>query len=195
MRMRWATSALLPFAAAGLATACSTDRVSNKGAASGNEQTAARPTISLTGCLAAAPGTNQYSLQKVRLAPLAEQASDAPSTQGFTITEGSWVKLTGSDQDDLKKHLGQEVSVTGTLTDDGRNTIGTSGQAKAPDEPEDRTDKSRAAEDEHHGKKAQKEAGPLGQQSIWNGDAPTLAVNRVAGTGQQCTAPPTTDRR
>jgi hypothetical protein len=91
-----------------------------------------------------------------------------------------------ADSDQLKKNLGQIVSVTGMIIDDGRNTIGTGGKPRDPDQQEAPTDASRAATDEHHSEKAAKEAGPLGLDSMANGTVPRMSVDKVTTTGQRC---------
>jgi hypothetical protein len=113
------------------------------------------------------------------------QRSDALSSHGLTVTEGSWVRLRDKS-DQLKGHLGQMVSVSGTIIDDGRNTIGTSGKATEPDEAESPTDASRAGSSEHHASKETKEAGPISRVSQSNGSVPEMAVERVTATGQSC---------
>ncbi|HEX6974729.1 MAG TPA: hypothetical protein VF147_10020 [Vicinamibacterales bacterium] len=183
------TAAILPLAAAGVMTACS-GRGQNDAASAlhGDHPSGeAHPAVSLAGCLEPGDAAGQYRLQHVRIAPAAEQPTgSANSAQTGTITEGSWVRLTASDEDTLRANLGKEVSIVGTVTDDGRNTIGTSGYQKGAEEPESRTDKSAQAKDESYSAKMKEEAGPLGQQSNWNGFAPEIAVNRVASTGNQC---------
>jgi hypothetical protein len=98
--------------------------------------------------------------------------------------------------DQLKAHLGQIVSISGTILDDGRNTIGTSGKATDPDEAESPVDASRAANSEHHASKETKEAGPIGRVSQSNGSVPEMSVERVTATGETCgnAAPKAVDR-
>ncbi len=145
-------------------------------------------TIALTGCVELSPGSgSEFALNNVHLVPPAQQPSaTATSASGSPITEGSWVRLAMNDPDELQKHIGQKVSVTGTLREDGRSTIGTSGQGKAPQEPEPAADKSRAGASEHHSEKVKKEAGPLGQDSMANGNAPQVRVQKIEGTGERC---------
>jgi hypothetical protein len=141
--------------------------------------------VSLKGCVEEAPGTNEYVLRQVQIDPVSMQRSDAPSSLGLTVTDGSWVRL-HDKSDQLKAHLGQQVSVSGTIIDDGRNTIGTAGKATEPDEAESPIDKSRAASSEHHASKETKEAGPIGRVSQSNGNVPEMAVERVTATGKSC---------
>jgi hypothetical protein len=194
MRQIFGLKAAAPLAVAALTIACSgkvDDRGTNDRPAN-DANSGRRQTMALKGCVEAAPGANQYVLRHVQIAPPAEQRTDAPTTGALTITQGSSVRLKMGDGNDLKSHLGRRVSVTGTITDDGRNTIGTTGNARSPEQPESRTDASRAAADEHHAQKTAKEAGPLGQQSLANGVAPELAVEHVSGTGEECNVAPTT---
>jgi hypothetical protein len=87
---------------------------------------------SLKGCLEKAPGSQEYLLTHVLVPPVSAQLSDALSSRGLTVRDGSSVRLSdGSDQ--LKRHVGELVSVSGTIIADGRNTVGTSGQASQPD--------------------------------------------------------------
>ena len=85
----------------------------------------------------------------------------------------------------MEKLVGQTVSVTGRLSD-GRNTIGTSGEPRAANQSEPRTDKSQAATDQHHSEKVREAAGPIGNRSMNNGTYPELKVSKVTGTGQKC---------
>lgn len=140
---------------------------------------------SLKGCLQKAPGSREYMLTRVQLPPVSAQLSDAISSHGLTVTEGSSVRLSdGSDQ--LKSHLGQMVSVSGTIIDDGRNTIGTSGTAKEAGTAESPVDASQAATDASGAAKVRKEAGPIAQVSQSNGTVPEMAVERVTATGEAC---------
>jgi len=159
-----------------------------------NQQRQDRP-IKVTGCLGTGPGTDQYVLTHVRPAPVGEQPSDTLSSANLTIPDNSAVRLTAVDNDRLTGLVGQTVSVTGLLRDDGRNTIGTSGQAASPGEPEPRTDRSQAATEQHHSDKVRAEAGPIGNRSMNNGTYPELAVQQVNGTGQKCVTSPVDDRR
>jgi hypothetical protein len=141
--------------------------------------------VSLKGCLEKAPGSKEYVLRQIQIPQRSAQLSDAASVHGLTVTNGSWVRLRdGSDQ--LNGHLGRMVSVTGTIIDDGRNTIGTTGRATEANEAESPVDASRAASDESGASKARKEAGPIGQVSQSNGNVPEMAVERVIPSGEPC---------
>jgi hypothetical protein len=127
MHTTWAIRAAVPLAAAALMIGCS--KGSRHDEAQRDRMGGARYEIeSLKGCLEKAPGSKEYVLTHVQVPPVSAQLSDALSSRGLTVTDGSSVRLSdGSDQ--LKKHVGELVSVSGTIIDDGRNTIGTSGQA------------------------------------------------------------------
>ena len=142
-------------------------------------------TLSLKGCVEEAPGTKEYVLRQVQIDPVSMQRSDSPSSHGLTVTEGSWVRLHDSS-DQLNAHVGEMVAVSGTIIDDGRNTIGTAGKATDPGEAESAVDKSRAASSEHHASKETKEAGPIGRVSQSNGSVPEMSVERVTAMGQSC---------
>ena len=66
----------------------------------------------MDGCVEAAPGTNNYVLQKVTLPPPATQPTGNNTAECPLITEGAWVRLLpGSD--DIRNYMGQLVEVTG----------------------------------------------------------------------------------
>jgi len=142
--------------------------------------------ISLKGCVQGAPDPNEYVLRDVQLQPVPAQPTDAPNAVGVTVTEGSTVRLRMTDSDELEKHLGQIVAVSGTIKDDGRSTIGTGGKPRDPDQPEPPTDASRAAANERYSARQAQEAGPLGQDSMSNGSTPSMSVQHVTGTGEAC---------
>ena len=144
--------------------------------------------VSLTGCVGVSPGGgSELALQDVRLAPLAEQPSDAPTvTSNNVIREGSWVRLAMGDREQLVRHVGQRVTIVGAVRDSGADTMGTSGVRPAPQEPERPTDQSRASADESPSSRARKEAGPIGQQTMSNGTAPEIMVQRITATGDRC---------
>jgi len=187
MRTTWAVRLAVPLAASALMIGCTKG---NRHDEAQRERLggAKYEIVNLKGCVEKAPGSDEYVLRQVQLPLPSAQISDtATSVRGLTITEGSWVKLRdGSDQ--LKGQLGQMVSVTGTVIDDGRNTIGTTGKATEPKEAESPVDASRAAKDESGTARARKEAGPIGQVSQSNGNVPELVVERVNPTGQPCSS-------
>jgi type 1 fimbria pilin len=152
--------------------------------------------ISLTGCVGTGPGTNQYVLTHVKPAPLGTQPSDAITSANLDFSKNSAVRLASNDEQELTSLVGQTISVVGVLRDDGRNTIGTSGNARpAPGASEPRTDSSQAATDQHHSEKVREEAGPIGNRSMNNGSYPEIMVQQVTPTGEQCEPNPVPDRR
>ena len=141
--------------------------------------------VSLSGCLEAAPGTQQYVLRNVRFEP--RSAGDPHGTTATTggvhgLTEGAWVRLDGADRP-LDDHLGQRVVVKGVITDDGRNTIGTAG---TPGVPTPTGDKSQAASPEHHSDKQKQEMGRIARESMADGTAAKVRVQDVTPTGDRC---------
>jgi hypothetical protein len=187
MRRSWAVTTAAPVAVA-LMMACSrkvddTSSATSRRADLGGRQA---QTIALRGCLQAARGTSEYVLQHVQFEPATAQPSDAATSVGLTVTEGSWVRLVANDNDLFKDKLGQVVSVSGTVKDDGRNTIGTGGNTSSPEQAQSPVDLSRAAGNEHHADKQSAEAGPGAQHGQANGTAPELAVEKVTPTGEKC---------
>jgi len=156
MRTTWAVRIAAAMAAAVMMVGCSKGSKSSAGQrqdlGGSNYQL-----VSLKGCVEEAPGTNEYVLRQVQIDPVSMQRSDAPSSLGLTVTDGSSVRL-HDKSDQLKAHLGQQVSVSGTIIDNGRNTIGTTGKATEP----------------------------IGRVSPSNGNVPEMAVERVTATGKSC---------
>ena len=143
--------------------------------------------LALTGCLSTGPGTNQYVLTHVQPAPLGTQPSDALSSANINIEENTAVRLASNEEHDLTPLVGETISVTGILSDDGRNTIGTSGGAQSnPGGTEPRTDASQAASNQHHSDKVREEAGPIGNRSMNNGSYPEITVQSFERTGKKC---------
>ena len=139
--------------------------------------------VSLSGCVEAAPGTQQFVLRNVRLEPRQgepDRDTTTPGAQG--ITEGAWVRLNAADQD-LASHAGQRVTIMGSITDNGQNTIGTAGTSGTPTVSGDR---SQAASQEHHSDKVKAEAGRIGRESMANGTAAEVRVQQIKGTGERC---------
>jgi hypothetical protein len=148
------------------------------------------PRLELTGCVQAGPLETKYVLANVQTGREADQqgqTSDRASDRSSgTITVGSMVQLRSDNERELQKYVGQQVSVTGRLIDSGASTIGTSG---AKGNPTAQGDRSLAAETgKHHSEKAREEAGPIGRESMANGTAPIVQVERINPTGQQCGA-------
>lgn len=191
MRMTWKTTLAAALACGALA-ACG-GNASDPAADSRRAQDdrAGTRRIAVTGCVATAPGTSGYVLNNVRMAPLPEQPSDAPTAHGGVITEGSWARLRADgDEHGLGDQVGRLVTVVGLISDTGQDMIGTTGPPAPPDQPEARRDASRASSPEHYSDKVAKEAGPMAQQSLANGTAPEIMVERVEPTGKACTEPP-----
>jgi hypothetical protein len=147
--------------------------------------------VSLTGCVSSGMGNQQYMLTQVRF----EQGADKNTYAGTGLTEHSQVRLSVADESQVSQLVGQVASITGSLKDDGRNTIGTSGPAAGPNDPEPRTAQSEAASTDKHSEKVAKEAGPIGQRSMNNGNFPEVKVDRITATGQKCQTLPVEDRR
>lgn len=198
MKNQWVLRLGIPVASAAILVGCrgEQDRTAIDTAANQPRQ---NQEITVSGCLGTGVGTNQYMVTAVQLAPLGEQPTDAPSTSGNPITPDSQVRLAHNDTDELRGLVGQKVTVTGFVTDDGRNTIGTSGpnQGNTPanGKVEPRDDKSAAASNQHHSDKVAQEAGPIAQQSMANGTFPEMRVTKISGSGEKCPTWPTTERR
>jgi len=195
MIRNWKLAAVVPLASAALVTAC--DKRSDRGAIDdATPKSADARAIVLKGCVGTGTGTQQLLLTQVQLAPLAGQPTDAPTSVASSITEHSQVRLTmaaGRD-DELSKLVGKRVTVTGTLKDDGRNTIGTAGTERSPDQAEPRADASQAGTAQSSSEKVRKEAGPIGNRSMNNGTFPEVLVQKVDSTGEQCTPTPVEKR-
>jgi hypothetical protein len=147
-------------------------------------EAAAVATIALSGCLEAAPGSDQFVLRNVRWEPRAGDPQATVTTPGgHGITEGAWVRLDGGDQD-LSNYLGQRVMIKGTIEDDGRNTRGTAGTAGVQTPT---GDKSEASSPEHHSEKYKQEAGRIARESMADGTAALVKVGELSGTGDRCT--------
>ena len=196
MLTSWKLKLAVPLASAAVLVGCggndAADRTPLQEADAKNAN--ARP-VSVTGCVSTGTGTNQYMLTNVRFTPLGGQPSDAHAYQGTGLTEHSQVRLSTENEDQLRSLVGQMASVTGTLKDDGRNTIGTSGPAAGPNDAEPRTDKSQQGTDQKHSQKVAEEAGPIGTRSMNNGTFPEILVQQVNGNGQKCQTLPVEDKR
>jgi hypothetical protein len=133
--------------------------------------------LSLKGCVQAGPLQTDFVLQNAHREPA--QAGD-----GGVVTEGSMVQLTARSENEIRPHVGKEVTVRGTITNTGQNTIGTAGtqgyevpsgdRSMAADKTKDYVEKERA------------EAGRIGRESMANGSAPTLRVTEIKPTGRTC---------
>lgn len=152
--------------------------------------------VTVKGCLSAGTGNNRPILIHARPVPLAEQPSDALSAANVTIPQDSDIRLAG-DIGQLSRFTGQELTVSGILRHDGRDTIGTAGRRLAGPNPQDpRTDYSQAAATgQHHSEKVKQEAGPIGLQSMNNSTFPEMVVTRVESSGKKCATAPVEGRR
>jgi hypothetical protein len=191
MWAKWTFRLCVPLASAAVLVGCTQevndDNGQNRTAIDGSvDRVKQKMEIAVIGCLGAGTGTNQYMLTHVQPAPLGTQPSDALSSANLTVSDNSAIRLSSNDTDRLTKLVGERVTVTGLLRDDGRNTIGTSGKPVSENEPEPRTDQSQAATDQHHSERVREEAGPIGNRSMNNGTYPELTVERINGTGQKC---------
>ena len=181
---------LAPVLCGALAVGCGYEDKGESRAA--NDAVSSTEEIRLTGCVGVSPGGgSELALKRVQLAPSSVQASDAQThrtnSAASAIREGSWVRLApGGHDDQLREHVGQEVTLVGRVSDTGAGTMGTSGQVAAPQQAEPRADTSRAAADESHAARVRKEAGPIGQETMANGTAPLLTIQKIEGTGKSC---------
>jgi hypothetical protein len=117
---------------AGLGIACApgNDAVNNKRPEQSGGARGVNQRISLSGCVQAAPGTNEYVLRDVAEVPPEQQPQGQERMEHAPlVARGSWVRLASGDADNLKNHLGKHVTITGEIRDAGGNTIGTAGQS------------------------------------------------------------------
>lgn len=200
--MNWTMKLCVPLASAAILVGCTqevdTDPDQNRTPIDhATNQPRQNLQVSLTGCLGTGPGTNQYVLTQVKPAPLGSQPSDAMSSANLDFSQTTAVRLASNDEQELTSLVGQTVSVIGVLRDDGRNTIGTSGDSQQPAAGAQvpRTDKSQAATQQPHSEKVREEAGPMGNRSMNNGTYPEIMLREVTQTGEKCQPNPTPDRR
>lgn len=152
----------------------------------------AQQQVTLTGCVQPGSLQTEFVLENART----DQQSLQPPTEGQTrdparpdapqITPWSQVQLRADDAVDLKQYLGQEVRVTGTMTNITDRTVGTGGAQGTHEAPSG--DKSMTgATGTGHAEKKRAEAGPIAQDSTTSGGVPILRVGRINSTGQPCT--------
>lgn len=185
MRERWAVRGTIALACVALMAACGGDDGANdeRRAQSSAASSPAAAMVSLSGCVETGPGTNQLVLRNVRFEPRQGDPHANSTTPGaHGITEGAWVRLEGEDQN-LEQYLGQRVALTGSITDDGRNTIGTAGTAGEPTPSGDRSQAASSADTEE---KQAKEMGRIARESMANGTAAEIKVQQVHPTGDRC---------
>jgi hypothetical protein len=144
----------------------------------------ARATVSISGCVEAAPGPRQYVLRHVRFEPreMGDPHIDTTTAGAHGITEGAWVRLRVG-KDDLGPHAGRRVTLLGAITGSGQNTVGTAGTQG------DRTpsgDASQAASSKHYSERGKAEAGQIARNSMGNGTAAEVAVQKIQTSGDKC---------
>ena len=188
MRNKWRTQLIAP-AIVALCAACGGGDGRNQERQVQQPQTnapeaQAQATVSLSGCVEAAPGAQQYVLRNVRFEPRGSGEPNASTTTSGAhgITEGAWVRLHAGEQN-LGSHAGQRVRITGVIVDNGQNTIGTAGSSGTPNVA---GDKSQAASPEHHSDKVKAEAGRMGRESMADGTAAQIRVQQVQASGERC---------
>lgn len=129
-------------------------------------------------------GMSDYVLKRLHIE--GNDAGAAPPTTVHAapagITEGSWVRLTGTR--DLPSLAGHRVMVTGVVADSGGNTIGTGGVSPGVVVPSG--DVSQAATGDRYPVKVRKEAGPIARESIANGTAPEIKIVEIKDLGEGC---------
>jgi hypothetical protein len=153
-------------------------------AEAGTGQAQARATVSLSGCVEVAPGPRQYVLRHVRFEPreTGDPHIDTTTAGAYGITEGAWVRLRSGNQD-LATQAGRRVTIVGSVSDTGQNTIGTSGTqgVRTPS-----GDTSQAGAREGYPSKVKEEAGRIARQSMANGTAAEIVVQKVQASGEKC---------
>ena len=144
----------------------------------------AQATVSISGCVEAAPGPRHYVLRNVRFEPreTGDPHIDTTTAGAHGITEGAWVRLRAG-KDDLAPHAGRRVTILGAITDNGQNTVGTAG-TQGMQTPSG--DISQAASSKHHSEKVRAEAGRIARESMANGTAAEVLVQKVQRSGDKC---------
>jgi hypothetical protein len=144
----------------------------------------AKAIVSISGCVEAAPGPRQYVLRHVRFEPreTGDPHIDTTTAGAHGITEGAWVRLRVG-KEDLGPHAGRRVTILGAITDNGQNTIGTAGTRgnRTPS-----GDESQAASSRRYSEKVKGEAGRIARESMANGTAAEVAVQKVQASGDKC---------
>jgi len=144
----------------------------------------AQATVSLSGCVEAAAGPRRYVLRNVRFEPreTGDPHIDTTTAGAHGITEGSWIRLRSGEQD-LGSQAGRRVTILGAITDDGRNTVGTAGThgVRTPS-----GDVSQAPSSDHYSDKVKTEAGRIARESMANGTAAEVQVQKVLASGDKC---------
>jgi hypothetical protein len=186
----WATVVVSAMVLAGCGRA---EAPGSTGAGRAGEEPAQPDEISLIGCIGTASGTRDIVLQNIRFDRASGQAQSESTVRG--VTEGSWVRLAGTDAAELVRHSGRQVRVRGALADETRTT-GTAGSENSgtpstgPGTPTPSGDRSQAASDQHHANKKADEAGPIARDFLPPGPAPELRVREIRETGERCSQAP-----
>jgi hypothetical protein len=144
----------------------------------------AQATVSISGCLEAAPGPRQYVLRNVRFEPreTGDPHIDTTTAGAHGITQGTWVRLRAG-KDDIGPHAGRRVTILGAITDNGQKTVGTAG---TPGIQTPSGDTSQAASSKHHSEKVKAEAGRIGRESMADGTAAEVTVQKLQTSGDKC---------
>ena len=144
----------------------------------------AQATVSISGCVEAAPGPRQYVLRHVRFEPreTGDPHIDTTTAGAHGITEGAWVRLRPG-KEDLGAHAGRRVTILGAITDNGQNTVGTAG-TRGTETPSD--DTPQAASSKRHSEKVNTEGRRISLESMANGTAAEVAVQKVQTSGDKC---------
>ena len=151
----------------------------------GKPEAPAQATVSISGCVEAAPGPRQYVLRHVRFEPreTGDPHIDTTTAGAHGITEGAWVRLRPG-KEDLGAHAGRRVTILGAIADNGQNTVGTAG-TRGTLTPAG--DTSQAASSKHHSEKVKTEAGRIARESMANATAAAeVAVQKVQTSGDKC---------
>jgi hypothetical protein len=167
---------------AAAAVACSgrTNKITAERDQTGNKR-GTFSNVKVDGCVQAAPGNNQYTLQKVTVPGPAEQPVGNNAGEGPLITEGAWVRVTGGTQN-LKDYLGKRVEIVGVVQDTGENTLGTSGRAGSDHDKYARSTHDAGTSPDRNMKPTT--AAPAGADA--NGTAPLIAINTISKLADKC---------
>ena len=196
MRNRWISGTVpLVFAAGMIACGGSDDR--REAQPVQDRMANAQQQMTLTGCVQTGTLETEYVLQNARTDEQASQqrrdenqTRDPARPDDPAITPYSFVQLRAEDSSGLRQYLGQEVRVTGIMTDTGESSIGTSGVKGTHEAPSG--DTSMAGATEHSpSEKVAAEAGPIARSSMANGTAPIIRVENISPTGGTCSEAPT----
>lgn len=190
MQKRWNVRAATTLVCAAMIAACggsdgaNEDRPAQAGQQPARQGASFAP-VQLSGCIESAAGTSGYVLRNVRFEPrlTGDSQADTTTPTNAGITEGSWVRLHAGDQD-LTHYAGQRVNVTGTIIDDGANTIGTAGTAGVQTPSGDRS--QAGASGEHHADKQKAEMGRIARESLANGTAAEVRVQQIQRGEGKC---------